>query len=60
MTAREYFYLTCQMREAQREYIDTRDQRALRRARALENEVDREIARVKAIIAQTEQDITAA
>ena len=52
--------MTCQMREAQREYIDTRDQRALRRARALENEVDREIARVKAIIAQTEQDITAA
>lgn len=49
MTAREFFYLVAQMREAQREYIQERDQRSLRRARALEIEVDKEIARVKAI-----------
>lgn len=49
MTAREFFYLVCQMREAQNDYFRERDQRALRRARALETEVDKEIARVKAI-----------
>jgi hypothetical protein len=49
MTAREFFYLVAQMREAQCEYFQTREQRELRRARALETEVDREIARVKAI-----------
>lgn len=49
MTAREFFYLVSQMREAQNEYFRERDQRTLRRARALEIEVDKEIARVKAI-----------
>lgn len=49
MTAREFFYLVSQMREAQNDYFRERDQRTLRRARALETEVDKEIARVKAI-----------
>lgn len=49
MTAREFFYLVSQMREAQNDYFRERDQRTLRRARALEIEVDKEIARVKAI-----------
>lgn len=49
MTAREFFYLVSQMREAQNDYFRERDQHTLRRAKALETEVDREIARVKAI-----------
>ncbi len=55
MTAREFFYLVSQMREAQRDYFKTRDQSILRRARALEGDVDAEIFRVKAIIAADER-----
>lgn len=51
MNAREFFYLVAQMRQAQREYFADRTQQGLRRARALEGEVDKEIARVKAIVA---------
>lgn len=50
MTAKEFFYLTAQMRQAQREYFRTRDQRDLRRCKALEREVDYEIGRVKHIL----------
>lgn len=50
MNSREFFYLVSNMRQAQQDYLDTRDQRALRHARALENEVDREIRRVKDIL----------
>lgn len=50
MTAREFFYLVAQMRRAQRDYFNTREQIDLRRARALENDVDREIDRVKQIL----------
>ena len=50
MTAREFFYLTANMREAQKNYFNTHDRKAFLAARALENEVDREIARVKLII----------
>lgn len=50
MTHREFFYLVSQMRQAQRDYFRTKEQRALRRSRALENEVDKEIYRVKDII----------
>lgn len=56
MTAREFFYLVSQMREAQRDYFKTRDQTILRRARALEGDVDAEIFRVKAIIAAEERE----
>ena len=55
MTAKEFFYLVSQMREAQRDYFKTRDQVILRRARALEDDVDEEIFRVKAIIAADER-----
>lgn len=58
MTAREFFYLVSQMREAQRDYFKTRDQVILRRARALEGDVDAEIFRVKAIIAADERGET--
>lgn len=47
MQAREFFYLVAQMRQAQRDYFKNREQFLLRRARKLEGEVDREIARVK-------------
>lgn len=50
MNAREFFYLVARMREAQRDYFETRDQRLLRLCRKLENEVDGEIARVKTIV----------
>lgn len=50
MNAREFFYLVAQMRATQREYFKTRDQMTLRACRAMENEVDAEIARVKAIV----------
>lgn len=56
MTAKEFFYLVSQMREAQRDYFKTRDQAILRRARALEGDVDAEIFRVKAIIAAEERE----
>lgn len=58
MTAKEFFYLVSQMREAQRDYFRTRDQAILRRARALERDVDAEIFRVKAIIATEERGET--
>lgn len=50
MTAREFFYLVSNMRQAQCDYFRLRDRRTLARARALENEVDREIKRVKEIL----------
>lgn len=51
MTSKEFFYLVASMRDAQRNYFKTRAQDTLRAARALENDVDREIARVKAVLA---------
>lgn len=54
MNAREFFYLVAQMREAQKEYFAHREQLALRAARKLENEVDKEIARVRAILKEGE------
>lgn len=50
MNSREFFYLVAQMRSAQQDYFKTRDQLLLRAARKLENEVDKEIARVRAIV----------
>lgn len=54
MTPREFFYLVAQMRQAQCDYFEIRTQERLRRARALEGDVDREIRRVKAIMAETD------
>lgn len=54
MTSREFFFLVSNMRRAQRDYFNTREQLDLRRARALEIEVDKEIDRVKQILMTTE------
>lgn len=56
MNAREFFFLVSSMRRAQRDYFNTREQLDLRRARALENEVDREIDRVKQILLKERAD----
>lgn len=50
MTSREFFYLVSAMRDAQNRYFATRDRSVFRAARKLENQVDEEIARVKAIL----------
>lgn len=49
MTAREFFYLVAEMREAQKSYFETRDRKVFLACRALENDVDREIRRVRDI-----------
>lgn len=51
MTAKEFFYLVANMRAAQKSYFKGRSDQAFRAARALENDVDREIARVKNVLA---------
>lgn len=53
MNSREFFYLVAQMRETQKDYFETRDRRTFLKCRALENDVDAEIRRVKAIVAET-------
>lgn len=50
MSPREFFYLVAEMREAQCRYFETRDKAVFRAARALENDVDREIRRVKSVL----------
>lgn len=50
MNAKEFFYLVAQMREAQKAYFDSHDRNVFRACRALENEVDREIKRVRTIV----------
>lgn len=50
MTSKDFFYLVAEMREAQKAYFETRSQHVLRACRALENNVDKEIRRVREII----------
>lgn len=50
MNHRDFFYLVAQMREAQKAYLKTRDSNVFRACRKLENEVDREIERVRRIL----------
>lgn len=50
MNAREFFYLVANMRNARKRYLETKDRAVFRALRKLENEVDAEINRVKAII----------
>lgn len=50
MNSREFFYLVAQMRSAQREYFRNRRDVAFRAARHFEDEVDREIERVREIL----------
>lgn len=54
MNAREFFYLVCNMRAAQKSYFKDRDPARLRAARALEGDVDREIDRVRGYLHELE------
>ena len=50
MTARDFFNLVREMRKTQRSYFLTRSKELLEKSKQLEQEVDREIARVDAIL----------
>lgn len=50
MTAREFFNLVREMREAQRSYFLIRSKDLLEKSKALEREVDREITRVDKLL----------
>lgn len=50
MNARDFFDLVREMREAQKGYFLTRSTDLLSKSKELEREVDREIARVDAIL----------
>ena len=57
MNAREFFYAVKRMRAAQSDYHHNHSQQNLRRAIALEREVDQEIDRVVAILKSQEEEI---
>ena len=50
MNAKEFFYLVAEMRSAQTSYFKTKDPNVFRAARKLENEVDKEIRRVRELL----------
>ena len=50
MNAKEFFYLVAQMRSAQKAYFKNKEHNVFLAARKLENEVDREIERVREIV----------
>lgn len=50
MNAKEFFYLVASMRDAQRRYFKSKDRAVFTAARALENQVDAEINRVKNLL----------
>lgn len=50
MNAKEFFFLVAEMRSAQKSYFETKDKKVFRAARALENDVDREIRRVRELL----------
>ena len=50
MTARDFFNLVREMREAQKGYFSTRSKDLLEKSKQLEREVDREIIRVDAVL----------
>lgn len=55
MNAKEFFYLVSNMRQAQNEYFRTRDPKVLRACKAIERDVDEEIARAKNILNDTQK-----
>lgn len=57
MTARDFFYLVAEMRSAQQAYFKTKSPNVFRAARKLENEVDKEIARVRSLLQNVSQAI---
>lgn len=54
MDAKSFFFLVSEMRTAQRNYFRTRDRKVFLAARALEDQVDKEISRVKAALDRTQ------
>ena len=52
MTARDFFNLVREMREAQRSYFLTHSKDLLEKSKQLEREVDREIARVDKLLGE--------
>lgn len=50
MNHREFFYLVAQMRAAQKAFFQNHQPNVFRAARALENQVDKEIERVRRIV----------
>ena len=52
MTAKEFFDLVREMREAQRSYFLTRSKDLLEKSKQLEREVDREITRVDKLLGE--------
>ena len=55
MKPKEFFDKVSELREAQKEYFKTRSNAALNRSKALEWEIDAEIARVNAILSKRHQ-----
>lgn len=49
MNPEQFFNKVAEMREAQKAYFATRDPSTLRKSKALETEIDREIKRVRQI-----------
>lgn len=58
MNALEFFFAVKRMRTAQSDYFHNRTQQNLRRALALEREVDKEINRRVAILKSQEEEFT--
>ena len=52
MKPKEFFDKVSELREAQKEYFKTRSNAALNRSKALEKEIDDEIARVNTILSK--------
>ena len=52
MKSKEFFDKVSELREAQKEYFKTRSNAALKRSKALEKEIDDEIARVNTILSK--------
>ena len=52
MDAQQFFCKVCAMRKAQKAFFQTRDAAVLRQSKALEKEIDDEIARVARITHQ--------
>lgn len=51
MDPKAFFNKVALMRQAQKEYFRTRSQEALRKSKALESEIDKEITRVNNLLA---------
>ena len=57
MKPKEFFDKVSELREAQKEYFKTRSNAALNRSKALEKEIDEEIARVNTILSKRTQPV---